>query len=215
MLKELAHDGNFNRPDKVPAVPPNAEAGQHWRLGVDPAAKGAIHHDSNLTFESTARVSTDSYCSACGIDRHSFVTAETSSCFGDVSATDPKGEADMVEYPTPRQADYLWDEGPDMVECPTSRQADDLWDEVADMVECPTPRQADYFEDREGRSSSGGVQRRGNLAGERMDWRMSVMSAASTESWSSRYSCMTDGRRYSAWEDEGYLGSDRLSVRYM
>ena len=41
---------------------------------------------------------------------------------------------------------------------------------------------------------------------------MSVMSAASTDSWTSRYSCMTNGRRYS--EDEGDDRDDARSLKF-
>jgi hypothetical protein len=151
-IKELAHDGNFTLPDKVPSIPSNAEAGTHWRLGVDPAAKGAVHHDSDLQFICESRSTTDS--------------------------------------------------------CETDSSVDGLWDEVADMVECPTPRQSDYFDVNDMRSlgAAKGMRRGASMVSsrsglQRSETRMSVMSAASTDTWTSRYSCMTDGRSYS--EDDG------------
>jgi hypothetical protein len=154
-MKELAHNGNFTLPDKVPAIPENAEAGQHWRIGVDPAAKGAVHHDSDLQIVSEARRSTDSGT--------------------------------------------------------TNSSVDELWDEVASMVECPTPRQSDYFDVRTTDFKRGGtiVSSRSGLHRSQTG-KMSIMSAASTDSWTSRYSCMTDGRRYS--EDDG---DDAMSVRWL
>lgn len=166
-MKELAHDGNFTLPDKVPSIPENTEAGQHWRIGVDPAAKGAIHHDSDVQIVRESRTSTDS------------------------------GNTD------------------------SSVDVDELWDEVASMVECPTPRQSDYFDARVD------VRRRGTIRGgasvvssrsglqRSMTGKMSIMSAASTDSWTSRYSCATTGSRYS--EDDSLDGEDereRLNLRW-
>lgn len=151
-IKELAHDGNFTLPEEVPAIPTDTEAGQHWRLGVDPAAKGAVHHDNDLQFIGTAR---DSCCST-----------------------------------------ESWSE---------SEHSDELWDEVADMVECRTPRQSDYFDQRDARPKKVGSLRRGpSYSSERSGVKRSqtVMSAASTDSWTSRYSCMTDGRRYDENDDD-------------
>jgi hypothetical protein len=152
-IKELAHDGNFTLPEKVPSIPENAEAGQHWRIGVDPAAKGAKHHDADLQVITDARSSTDS--------------------------------------------------GSDV---------DELWDEVASMVECPTPRQGDFFDvNRELRRGASMVSSRSGLQRSQTG-KMSIMSAASTDSWTSRYSCMTDGRRYS--DDEGDM-REGLSSRWV
>ena len=87
-IKELAHDGNFTLPEKVPSIPSSAEAGTHWRMGVDPAAKGAVHHDSDLQFISESRGSTDSCKSAESVD----------GLWDEV--------AEMVDCPTPRQSDF-------------------------------------------------------------------------------------------------------------
>lgn len=150
-IKDLAHDGNFTLPDpdKLPSIPENVEAGQHWRIGVDPAAKGARHHDDELL------VVTD---------------------MGDLG--DEKREEG-------RESERS--------------SVDELWDEVASMVDCPTPNPRDYGNLKRGWgsvvSSRSGLQRS-------QTGKMSVMSAASTDSWTSRYSQMTDGRRYSEEVDE-------------
>ena len=161
-IKELAHDGNFTLPEEVPSIPADTEAGQHWRLGVDPAAKGAVHHDNDLQFIGTARNS------CCSIESGS-----------------------------------------------GSESADELWDEVAEMVECPTPRQSDYFDPRDAMPKKAGSLRRGPSylsEGRSRGVQRSgtVMSAASTDSWTSRYSCMTDGRRYDE-DDDDY---DAKSVKF-
>ena len=156
-IKELAHDGNFTLPEKVPSIPENAEAGQHWRIGVDPAAKGAVHHDADFQIVPNAR--------------------------------DGGSERSSV---------------------------DELWDEVASMVECPTPNPRDYGfgagDAREGKGRGGSVVSSRSGLQRSQTGRMSVMSAASTDSWTSRYSQMTDGRRYS--EDE-VNECEGLSLRWL
>ena len=58
-------------------------------MGVDPAAKGAVHHDSDLSFISESRTSTDI-------------------CETDDSVDELWDEvANMVDCPTPRQSDYF------------------------------------------------------------------------------------------------------------
>lgn len=165
-MKDLAHDGNFTLPSNIPAVPATAEAGQHWRIGVDPAAKGALRHDDDDNGE---------------------------------MASGRKGGSSDGSFTDGSEADA---------------DTDELWDEVASMVGCPTPKQSDYYfsAGAEREEEKGEIKRAGGskvsyrTLGSRslqrsMTRKTSVMSAASTASWTSRYSCATDGRRY---DDDGY-----------